>query len=359
MATDDDLSVSLPKPPPPRPARRDAAIEAALRRFDGISDDVTAAADRPRAASPGLRTRLRQPQMGVLVSAAIVAAIGLPAALIAIRDLSPRASEEAVAPRASPTAQMTSPPPARDSQPNSRRDPTLQDFPAAREPPPTASTNESPATPARPEAGGEPVSGPDAAAAAAEPAVPFAGYVSAPPPPAPPPPPPPTPQAAPMVAERSTETVTNDVVVTGSRTPQSSIASNRSSKASERGRADAAEQIARSEAADSAYATFLARLQSAIRTNDRRTTIRLIAFPLRVNSSGRTRLYPDARSVERNFDQIFTPRVKQAILRQRSDRLFNRDQGAMIGDGEVWFDHTCRNSTCSPLGPVRIKAVNH
>jgi hypothetical protein len=40
-ADDTDL---LPEPPPPRPARRDAAIDAALRRFDGES----AAAPEPR-----------------------------------------------------------------------------------------------------------------------------------------------------------------------------------------------------------------------------------------------------------------------------------------------------------------------
>jgi hypothetical protein len=30
----------------------------------------------------------------------------------------------------------------------------------------------------------------------------------------------------------------------------------------------------------------------------------------------------------------------------------------MIGDGEVWFDHTCPNASCSPPGPVRIRAIN-
>jgi len=30
----------------------------------------------------------------------------------------------------------------------------------------------------------------------------------------------------------------------------------------------------------------------------------------------------------------------------------------MVGNGEVWFDQTCRNAQCSPPGPVRIKAVN-
>ncbi|RSU29854.1 hypothetical protein BRX39_20030, partial [Sphingomonas koreensis] len=35
---DEGLSGLLPKAPPPRPARREAAIAAAMRRFDGIAD---------------------------------------------------------------------------------------------------------------------------------------------------------------------------------------------------------------------------------------------------------------------------------------------------------------------------------
>ena len=38
MPADDD-SALLPSPPPPRPAARETAIAAAMRRFDGIADD--------------------------------------------------------------------------------------------------------------------------------------------------------------------------------------------------------------------------------------------------------------------------------------------------------------------------------
>ena len=76
MATDNDLSASLPDPPPPRPDRRDAAIEAAMRRFDGAADPPRAA-DRPRAARP-VPWRIGRPHIGALVTAVLVAAIGLP-----------------------------------------------------------------------------------------------------------------------------------------------------------------------------------------------------------------------------------------------------------------------------------------
>ena len=105
---------------------------------------------------------------------------------------------------------------------------------------------------------------------------------------------------------------------------------------------------------DQPYETFLARLQAAVRANDRRSVIGLIAFPLRVNSKGGARFYRNARSVERDYERIFTPKVSQAILAQRPDQLFVRDVGAMVGDGEVWFAQTCAKPTC----PVRITAVN-
>ena len=106
------------------------------------------------------------------------------------------------------------------------------------------------------------------------------------------------------------------------------------------------------------YPAFLSRLQAAVRANNRRSIMAMIDFPLRVNFAGGARQYRDAQSVERDFDRIFTPKVRRAVLSQRADRLFVRDQGAMVGDGELWFRETCRNSSCSALGPVRIVAVN-
>lgn len=136
-------------------------------------------------------------------------------------------------------------------------------------------------------------------------------------------------------------------MVTGSRLRQPNLSKQRSAKS-----------VASPQRATAAYEPFLASLQNAVREDDRPAIVRLIAFPLRVNQGGRTRIYRSAEAVERDFDQIFTSRVKRAILNQRADQLFVRDQGAMIGDGEVWFDLSCRNADCPAAGPVRILAVN-
>ena len=82
MGTDDDIALSLPEPPPPRPARREAAIEEALRRFDGADAPPRAATGRPR---PWL-TGMGRPQIGMLVSAALIAVIGVPVVLTSINQ---------------------------------------------------------------------------------------------------------------------------------------------------------------------------------------------------------------------------------------------------------------------------------
>ena len=150
----------------------------------------------------------------------------------------------------------------------------------------------------------------------------------------------------------------NDVVVTGSRIPQPNPQREEGRVASAQ-RADVEDSLPVSGLSkDTSYATFLKHLQGAVRANDRGAVIKLVGFPLRVNSNGKTRVYRDAASVRAGYDQIFTPQVRQAILAQRHDRLFSRDQGLMIGNGQVWFDHICTNAQCSPPGPVRITAVN-
>ena len=326
MAVEKDQSAWLPEPPPPRPPRRDAAIDAALRRFDGIDEPARGARERRPSWA-----RTHRPQMAVMVSALLLMIVGIPAALIGLRN--------------SPSPPQSSPPPVAAYETKcagqncpSAPPPPAQRAPAVRyEPTETPPPMVSPAVPppalksSAEEHGVLAKDAPEAKAARTE--------VAAPPPAtadmasAPPPPPAPSLQSAPAnVAERA---MGQSIVVTGARVAKPS-----------------------DPAIDPTYKVFLSRLQRAVRSNDRQAVIALIGFPLRVNTEGGAKVYPDAQSVERDFNRIFTLRVRRAILGQRANRLFVRDQGAMIGSGEVWFDFSCPNVACSPAGPVAIKAVN-
>lgn len=334
MAVEKDQSEWLPEPPPPRPARRDAAIETALRRFDGVEDAAPAARQEPRRSWASTH----RPQVAVLVSAMLLVVVGIPAALIGIRNApQPTANApRAVAPQDSSNANLA----AREVQPPPRREPPPAPAPPQASAPPTAPQVAATSAPtekaiARDEAGRQ------EAPPAMETEAPAAPMAVAPPPAPPPPPPPPAPVAR---GERDAgQAVADNVVVSGTHIAKSQLASPNAFEA---------------KTAAQLYAPFLSRLQAAVKANDRGAVIRLIDFPLRVNFAGGARVYRDATSVERDFDRVFTAKVRRAVLNQRSDKLFVRDQGAMVGDGELWFRETCSNSNCSPAGPVRIVAVN-
>ena len=337
MAVDQD-DFGLPSPPPPRPARRDAAIEAALRQFDGVEE---AAAEQPRRTW----ARAHRTQLSVAFSALLLVVIGIPAALIGIRQPAP------------------APPPA-SAPPASRGAPaSAPQAPVTAEPAqaPIAPVSINGRAPLRKNRGADPDDGlrREQVAEVAAPPIAAAPAAPAPPPRPPPPPPPPAPAQSVASAERDSA-ASEELVVTGSRIREPGVSAfeRRPARKSNRGAASGFSVGAKPAPLEQSYAAFLTKLQAAVRADQRPTVISLIAFPLTVNGAGRPKTYRDRASVERDFDRIFTPRVKRAILAQKADELLVRDQGAMIGDGEVWFDRSCPTAACSPPGPVRIRAVN-
>ena len=324
MVVEKDQSALLPNAPPPRPARREAAIEAALRKFDGAEEP--AAVTEPRRSSWASGHR---PELAVAMAAALVVVVAIPV----MRNQVPTPEGTAT-----PIAQQR--PRAVAEAP---RAPPL-DAPVASEP--LASPRVGSAQPARKYRGGEPaVAASSEAVAARAPPAPatetqFAGVS-----PRAPSPPAASERDVLASADQAAEQASGrDVIVTGSRIPSPNLAA--PSPLEARG------------GEDPANAAFLSQLQVAVRAGDRRAVIGLIALPLRVDTAGGRRLYRDTASVERDFGKIFTAKVRRAIVRQRADRLQVRGEGVMVGGGAIWFGRVCPGNTCSPPGPVRIKAVN-
>src|SRR5690349_17632741 len=110
MAVEQDQLGWVPEPPPPRPARRDAAIESALRLFDGVDEARPDVGKQPRRSW----AQSHRPQLAMAASLLLVAFVGIPAALIGLRN-QPSASEHAapsaVADRHVPSAPLHEPPP--------------------------------------------------------------------------------------------------------------------------------------------------------------------------------------------------------------------------------------------------------
>src|SRR4051812_21624894 len=107
MASDDDIAAFLPTPPQPAPAKRAAAIDAAMRRFDGVEDAPRAAPGRPGAARPPFWSVPRRGFAAAMLATFLVAIVGGPIAWNSMRE---RAQMGGVSPQAAPAA-----PPAAES----------------------------------------------------------------------------------------------------------------------------------------------------------------------------------------------------------------------------------------------------
>jgi len=96
---------------------------------------------------------------------------------------------------------------------------------------------------------------------------------------------------------------------------------------------------------------FLAEVQSAVAKGDKAKVATMISYPLLVNgSTSKTRIKTGAQFLS-HYDRIFDEHVRQAIARQSAECLFGNYQGAMIGDGEVWFNEQAN-------GTMKIITVN-
>lgn len=156
MASDDDIAAFLPTPRQPAPARRQAAIDAAMRRFDGQDAAPRVAAGGRGTLRPAFWTSPRRGLAGAALTAALVALIGGP---VAWHSLHEPAAVQSGQPHSAPAPAASQPNPtelagASPIPPAASRSAAAP--PAAREPPVRATTS----------------SNEDAAAASAEPAAP-------------------------------------------------------------------------------------------------------------------------------------------------------------------------------------------
>lgn len=337
MTIDSDDMISLPSSPPPRPAARRDAIDAALRKFDGVEEAPAEQAARKRPSRISWATMHRRPA-GALVTAALIAVVFIPAVPFILRNSPPSEVPQAEVPsqvQPAPDASIYAGPDCADQAASEPPQVQPDEAVVVAEPPPAAQPLTPPpvVTANRREVGS--TAGDQKAAFEAP-----APVISAPAPPPPPPPP----------AEPEAEG-DQDIAVTGSRI--------QAPNAAQQGRADEMGYLAKPAspvAIFDPYGEFLSRLQAGLRSNDRRAIIRLIAFPLRVNLDGKTQTYRSSQEAERDFDRIFTPQVSSAVLNQRPNNLMTRDGGKLKGNGRLWFG--CGKTSCPPNAPIRIREVS-
>jgi hypothetical protein len=97
---------------------------------------------------------------------------------------------------------------------------------------------------------------------------------------------------------------------------------------------------------------FLARLKQAMAADDRPAVAAMVNYPLTVyGSGGGSVTYRDPAVLRARYAAVFTPEVKAAVAVAKPDNLFARDQGVMIGNGEIWMNEV--------HGSMKIITVNH
>jgi hypothetical protein len=79
------------------------------------------------------------------------------------------------------------------------------------------------------------------------------------------------------------------------------------------------------------------RFWDAVKRGDKKTVAILIAYPIKVRlPTGNKRLRGPADLIA-DYDAIFSPKYREAIVNAVPYHMFARDQGIMLGNGEVWF----------------------
>lgn len=74
------------------------------------------------------------------------------------------------------------------------------------------------------------------------------------------------------------------------------------------------------------------------RLRQRTTLVNLVHYPLTTYSGGEpVKTYETPAELMADFDQVITPAVIEAMANAQYADLFLNYQGAMIGNGEVWF----------------------
>jgi hypothetical protein len=91
---------------------------------------------------------------------------------------------------------------------------------------------------------------------------------------------------------------------------------------------------------------LLTQLQSAVAKHNAPAVAALVHYPIKVNPGKKPFTVKNEKAFIKDYDDIITHDIQDAIFKQKYENLFVNSQGAMIGDGEVWITSFCRDKSC-------------
>ncbi len=83
---------------------------------------------------------------------------------------------------------------------------------------------------------------------------------------------------------------------------------------------------------------FFERLQTAVKQDARDQVASMVSFPMRTALAGKRVLIRSRQQFLANYDRIFTPAVRCALLHADRSSVWGRDQGFTFADGTIWWD---------------------
>lgn len=104
------------------------------------------------------------------------------------------------------------------------------------------------------------------------------------------------------------------------------------------------------------YRPVFEAIQSAVSQHNAAAFAALVSYPITVAINGTKSQISDAATFAASYDGIITGEIANAVISETWDGLFYRDQGAMFGNGQVWFAGICQDNTCATYD-VRIITI--
>ena len=87
-----------------------------------------------------------------------------------------------------------------------------------------------------------------------------------------------------------------------------------------------------------AFLAFDRELRDALSRQDAGKMALLVKYPLRINDDRGSYYLHDPHSVGGRYSEIFTPPIRDAVLKQQADTVWCNYSGIMYGDGAVWIN---------------------
>jgi uncharacterized protein YecT (DUF1311 family) len=97
---------------------------------------------------------------------------------------------------------------------------------------------------------------------------------------------------------------------------------------------------------------FFNKLQTALKAGDKTAVASYVEYPLLAMRNKENEYIQSPTELIKNFDQIFDPGVRCAVLSASARQVWGNSHGFSIGHGEIWFDGIVPpNETPNPSAP--------